>query len=48
MAKPRKPKRPAPPPGKKLIFRPYITDKKGRVIFAAQCGIRAFPIWVDV
>ncbi len=32
--------------GKVLIFRPYITLKNGKKLYARQCGLRAFPIWV--
>jgi hypothetical protein len=34
-------------PGKRLIFRPYITLPNGTVLWAKHRGIRAFPIWVD-
>lgn len=34
------------PPGKRVIWRPWITVK-GKRIFAHQRGIRAFPIIVD-
>lgn len=37
----------AVPPGKRVIWRPYITVKGVR-IFARQYGKRAFPILVDV
>lgn len=44
---PRQGKLPLPvPDGVKLIFRPYITLKNGRRLWARQCGIRAFPIYV--
>lgn len=33
-------------PGYKVVFRPYITTKSGRVIYARTYGIRAFPILV--
>ena len=33
-------------PGYKLIFRPYIRFKNGKVIYARNYGLRAFPIWV--
>jgi hypothetical protein len=33
-------------PGWKLIFRPYRTLPNGRVLWARQCGLRAWPIWV--
>ena len=35
------------PPGKKLIFRPWITLPNGTRVFAWQFGKRAFPIYVD-
>jgi hypothetical protein len=34
-------------PGKRLIFRPWITKKDGSRLYARQVGKRAFPIWVD-
>lgn len=35
-----------PPPGKKLIFRPYFTDPKtGRRVYPKNG--RVFPMWVD-
>lgn len=37
----------AAPPGKKWVFRPYITKKDGTRLFASQFGKRAFPILVD-
>jgi hypothetical protein len=36
----------APPPGKRVIWRPWIT-KNGKRIYASQYGLRAFPIFVD-
>lgn len=39
---------PPPPPGKRLIFRPWKTDpKSGERIYASQFGKRAWPIIVD-
>jgi len=36
------------PPGKKLIFRPWRKcPKTGRVLYARQFGLRAWPILVD-
>lgn len=36
-----------PPPGYKLIFRPYFRcSKTGKIIWAKNYGIRAFPIVV--
>lgn len=35
------------PPGKRLIWRAYVT-KKGKRVYASQYGLRAFPLWVDV
>jgi hypothetical protein len=36
------------PPGKRLVFRPYRTDPRtGKVLWAAQFGLRAWPILVD-
>jgi hypothetical protein len=35
-----------PPPGKKLIFRPYFIDPKtGRMVFPKHGKV--FPMWVD-
>jgi hypothetical protein len=35
-------------PGKRLIFRPYVTDPvTGKRRYAKWYGLRAFPIWVD-
>lgn len=34
------------PPGKRVIWRPYIT-KNGKRIYAKTYGLRAFPIVVD-
>jgi hypothetical protein len=28
------------------IFRPYITTRTGKVIWARWYGLKAFPIWV--
>jgi hypothetical protein len=36
------------PDGYKLIFRPFITLKNGKKLFAAQVGKRAFPLLVPV
>lgn len=36
----------APPAGKRVIWRPWIT-KNGKRIYASQFGKRAFPILVD-
>ena len=36
------------PEGYQLIFRPWITTKSGKKIYAAQVGIRAFPLVVPV
>jgi hypothetical protein len=33
-------------PGFRLIFRPFITLKNGKKIFASSYGKKAFPIWV--
>lgn len=35
------------PPGKKWIFRPFITTKDGKMIWASTYGLRAFRILVD-
>jgi hypothetical protein len=35
------------PPGKRLVFRPWIT-KNGVRVYAKQYGKRAFPILVDL
>jgi len=37
--------RKAPPPGKRYVFRPWIT-KNGKRVYARQYGLRAFPILV--
>jgi len=34
------------PPGKRLIFRPWITVK-GKRVYAKSYGKRVFPIYVD-
>jgi hypothetical protein len=34
------------PPGKRLVFRPYMTVK-GKRIYAKAYGKRAFPILID-
>lgn len=34
------------PPGTKLIFRPFITLKNGKKLWAHQVGKRAFPLFV--
>lgn len=36
-----------PPPGKKLICRPYITRKDGQRIYASSLGKKAFCFYVD-
>lgn len=36
------------PPGKKIIFRPWITGPDGRRIYASTYGKRVFPIIVDI
>ena len=37
-----------PPPGKKIIFRPWKTDPHtGERIYASNYGLRAWPILVD-
>jgi hypothetical protein len=36
------------PPGKRLVFRPWITKKDGTRLYARQFGKRAFPILIDV
>jgi hypothetical protein len=33
-------------PGYELIFRPFITLKNGRRLYASEVGKKAFPIWV--
>ena len=33
-------------PNDDVIFRPYITLKNGRRLYAWQCGLKAFPIQV--
>jgi hypothetical protein len=38
----------SPPPGKKLIFRPWRTDPNtGERIWAKWYGLKAFKMWVD-
>jgi hypothetical protein len=34
------------PPGKRLVFRPYVTIK-GKRVYAKAYGKRAFPILID-
>jgi hypothetical protein len=34
------------PPGYHLIFRPFITLKNGKKLWAWQCGKKAFPLVV--
>jgi len=37
-----------PPPGKKVIFRPWrICPKTGDKLWARAYGLRAWPIYVD-
>lgn len=36
------------PEGHKLVFRPWITLKNGKKLFASQFGKRAFPLVVPV
>lgn len=31
---------------RRLIFRPYIRTRSGKIIWAYQYGLKAFPIWV--
>jgi hypothetical protein len=33
-------------PGYKLIFRPFITLKNGKRLFASAVGLKAWPLWV--
>ena len=33
-------------PGYKLIFRPFITTKSGKKIYASAIGKKAWPIWI--
>jgi hypothetical protein len=33
-------------PGFKLIFRPFITLKNGKRLYASSIGKKAFPLWV--
>jgi hypothetical protein len=35
------------PPGKRLVFRPFIRTRNGKLIYASAYGLRAFPILVD-
>lgn len=37
----------AVPPGKRLVFRAWITLKDGTRLYARQVGKRAFPILID-
>ncbi|ARB07020.1 hypothetical protein [Microcystis phage MACPNOA1] len=32
--------------GYKLIYRPFITLKNGKRLYASAVGKRAFPLWV--
>jgi len=32
--------------GYTLIFRTFITTKNGKRVYASQCGLKAFPIWI--
>ncbi len=41
-----KPKEMPVPAGHKLIFRPYITLRNGKKLWARTVGLRAFPIVV--
>lgn len=34
-------------PGYRLIFRPWITTKDGKKIWAKAYGLKAFAIWVE-
>ena len=45
MSSKKKPNSRKAPPGKRLIFRPWITTKDGRRIYPKNG--RVFPIWVD-
>lgn len=36
------------PEGYQLVFRPWITLKNGKRLYAAQVGKRAFPLVVPV
>lgn len=39
---------PEPPPGKKYIFRSWRRDPDtGRILYAANYGLKAWPILVD-
>lgn len=40
------PRKPKNRDGYRLIFRPYITLRNGKRLYAWQRGLRAFPIWV--
>lgn len=33
--------------GYSLVFRAFITTKNGKRIYANQCGLKAFPIWIS-
>ena len=33
-------------PGYRLIFRPFITLRNGKILYARQCGLKAFAFWV--
>lgn len=35
-----------PGPGYRLIWRPYITTKNGKKVYASSKGLKAFPIWI--
>jgi hypothetical protein len=38
----------AVPPGKRLVFRPWITLPDGKRLYAKAYGKRAFPLLIDV
>ena len=39
---------PPPPPGYRYVFRPWRTDPRtGRVLYAANYGLKAWPILVS-
>lgn len=40
--------KPCPGPGYELIFRPVITLRNGKKLYAWTYGLKAFPLWVKI
>ena len=36
------------PPGYKLVFRPWKTDKNGNRLYAANYGFKAWPLLIPI